>query len=156
MPREAIGAAKTTTAACGIAELRAFLARGWWLRRTIEDRRLGRRGRFAGQAVFAPDGADLRYREEGRLRLGGFETAATRSYRYAFPSPRLAEVRFADGRPFHRLDLSEGTWQVTRRCGDDLYRGAFRVVGVGRWTVAWRVTGPQKDLLLESVYQRPS
>lgn len=154
MPREALSAIETA-AACGVADLRAFLEGAWLLGRAIDDRRRGRRGRFAGRAAFAPEGADLVYREQGRLRLPGFETVATRVYRYTFPAPQLAEVRFQDGRLFHNLDLSDGVWAAEHRCGDDLYRGTFRVAGHGCWTAAWRITGPAKDQILESVYRRP-
>ena len=56
----------------GILDLRAFLQDTWALTRTLEDRRAGQRGRLDGQAVFAPAGAGLVYRERGVLRLGAF------------------------------------------------------------------------------------
>ncbi len=51
-----------------VPKLRDFEGR-WRIARTIEDR-LGREGRFDGEAVFAAQGAVLHYRETGELRLG--------------------------------------------------------------------------------------
>ncbi len=138
----------------GIADLRGFLLGTWRLTRSIEDRRSGQGGTFEGTAVFRPERAGLRYREEGRLALGGFETLASRGYRYAFPAPGRAEVRFADGAPFHALELSAAAWDVVHPCGADLYRGTFRLAGAGRWTAVWRITGPRKDQRLDGLYAR--
>ncbi len=178
-----------------VADLRAYLAGPWVIRRTLDDRRNGAQGHFEGRATFTPlerfrfagslpqpapppghprkyhqggrvgerAGAAseqlgaLTYREEGRLALGGFETLAHQSYLYAFPAPHLAhraEVRFADGRAFHLLDLRDGHWSAEHVCGADLYRGRFRVEGADRWSVLWTVTGPRKDQFLESFFTR--
>jgi len=150
-----------------VADLRAYLAGSWTISRTLEDRRRGARGSFAGRAGFAPEGEGLlAYREEGRLALGGFETVAHQHYRYAFPAPpwvgrrapqrtpHRAEVRFADGRPFHDLDLSDGLWTAGHRCAPDTYRGRFRALGPDRWWVRWIVTGPRKNQVLESLFSR--
>ena len=152
-----------------VADLRAYLAGPWVIRRTLADRRNGAQGHFEGRATFTPlerfrfAGAAseqlgaLTYREEGRLALGGFETLAHQSYLYAFPAPHLAhraEVRFADGRAFHLLDLRDGHWSAEHVCGADLYRGRFRVEGADRWSVLWTVTGPRKDQFLESFFTR--
>ncbi len=56
----------------GILDLKAFLQGTWALTRTTGDRRAGQRIRLDGQAVFAPAGAGLVYRERGVLRLGAF------------------------------------------------------------------------------------
>lgn len=150
-----------------VADLRAYLAGLWTVSRTMEDRRRGERGSFEGRAEFAPEGEGLlAYREEGRLALGGFETVAHQRYLYAFPAshkgsqrllhraPHRAEVRFADGRPFHDLDLSDGLWTAGHRCAPDTYRGRFRALGPDRWWVRWIVTGPRKDQALESLFTR--
>ncbi len=141
-----------------VADLRAYLVGAWQIRRTLDDRRKGAQGRFEGRATFIPgDENTLTYREEGRLALGGFETLAHQSYLYAFPAPHRAhraEVRFADGRPFHALDLSNGHWSAGHDCAEDLYRGRFRAEGADRWSVLWTVTGPRKDQSLESRFTR--
>jgi len=150
----------------GILDLKAFLQGRWRLTRTLEDRRAGQRGRFDGQAVFAPAGAGLVYRERGVLRLGAFTGPGERVYRYGFPgpgraprgapgrAPGRAEIAFEDGRPFHDLDLSQGRWSVAHRCRDDLYRGSFEVEDHDRWTAVWHVSGPRKDQVLRGRYDR--
>jgi len=138
----------------GVADLRAFLAGGWAVARTIADRRTGQSGTFEGRACFAPEGAGLVYREEGRLALGTFETIASQVYRYAFPAPQRAEVAFGKGRAFFELDLSGGPWEAEHRCGQDLYRGRFAALGADGWSAQWEITGPRKDQWLESLYTR--
>jgi hypothetical protein len=61
-------------------------------------------------------------------------------------------VEFADGRPFHRLDLEGGP--VEHLCGADRYAGEYRLRGRDTLDVHWRVTGPGKDLEIETRYRR--
>ncbi len=138
----------------GILDLKAFLQGVWELTRTREDRRAGQRGRLDGQAVFAPAGAGLVYRERGMLRLGAFTGPAERVYRYGFARPQRAEVAFEDGSLFHSLELSEAGWRVEHRCRNDLYRGLFRLAAPGAWEAVWLVTGPRKDHRLVTRYTR--
>lgn len=137
-----------------VADLRAFLAGRWRVVRLIEDRRAGQRGRLDGLALWAPAAGALAYREDGVLRLAGFEGPANRRYRYEFPAPARAEVRFEDGAPFHVLDLSGGAWRARHRCSADLYEGRFRAEGPCAWEARWRVTGPRKDYALVTRYRR--
>jgi hypothetical protein len=137
-----------------VADLRAFLAGRWRIVRGIEDRRAAQTGRLDGLGFWTPEGTGLLYREDGVLRLGDFRGRAGRAYRYEFPRPGRAEVRFPDGRGFHPLDLSTGEWRAGHRCGGDLYEGRFRAEGPLAWTVRWRVTGPRKDFVLVSRYRR--
>lgn len=138
----------------GVTDLRAFLAGGWKLSRTIDDRRAGQRGTLEGAAVFTPEGDGLVYREEGVLDLDGYRGSVMQAYRYSFSAPHRAEVAFRDGGLFHALDLSRGVWAAEHVCADDLYRGNFRVEGPDRWRVSWAVTGPRKDQTLISRYSR--
>ena len=137
-----------------IAGLNAYLAGPWRVQRFIGDRRRDDRGSFVGDALFDREGQGLRYREQGILRLSGFQGEASRAYVYAFPAAAVANVHFEDGRFFHTLDLSSGGWSVEHRCGDDLYRGDFAVSGEDRWGVVWQVDGPRKALILDAEYRR--
>ena len=65
-------------------------------------------------------------------------------------------MRFADGRPFHELDLGDGLWSAGHCCGADVYRGRFRALGPDLWWARWIVTGPRKDQALESLFSRAS
>ena len=139
-----------------IADLRGFLEGGWSLTRLIDDRRTGQRGRFEGRVDFVGEQAALWYREAGEMRLGDFRGAATRAYRFDFPAPHAARVHFDDGRFFHDLDLRGGRAEVLHLCGEDRYRGDFRVTGPDQWHVDWEVQGPRKDLRLEArLLRRP-
>jgi hypothetical protein len=127
-----------------IADLHSFLAGAWQLERVIDDARLRRAGAMTGSVVFVADGALLRYRETGELRFGPYSGAASQTYLYRFIAPSCAEVLLADGRFFHRLDLSTGSTTVTHRCAADLYQAQFAVVSPDEWGVTWQIDGPRK------------
>jgi hypothetical protein len=63
-------------------------------------------------------------------------------------------VAFADGRPFHALDLTDGACAVEHVCGEDRYEGEYRLSDAGTLAVRWRVTGPAKDLEITTTYRR--
>jgi Family of unknown function (DUF6314) len=116
----------------------------WTVERVVRDERSGTSGRFRGTATFAPDG---RWLEEGTLELGAYRGPARRELRIAGDT-----VEFADGRAFHLLDLTGAP--VRHLCGEDTYTGAYRLVAPDRLEVSWRVTGPDKDQHIETVYRR--
>jgi len=131
----------------------------WSLERRVSDRRAGQEGSLSGEAAFTADGDGLLYREHGRLSIGGhanpvYEGPALQAYRYAFPGAARAEVAFSDGRPCHDLDLITGHWTATHLCDPDRYDGDFTALDANAWRVVWRVTGPRKDLILDSSYRR--
>jgi hypothetical protein len=135
------------------AELDGWLRGEWEITRQIN----GGAGRFEGRARFTSDPATpgvTLWHEQGWLRLGAHDGPAARTLRIE-PAPDGAwQVRFADGRPFHPLELAGGSWDVTHLCGADVYRGHFEVQHDDRFTVTWRVTGPHKDDVIVSVYVR--
>ncbi|MFE7121423.1 DUF6314 family protein [Streptomyces sp. NPDC057654] len=144
-----------------VPDAASYLSGTWTVDRELFDLSAGTSGRFHGTAVFRPeddgdgegDGA-LLHIEEGELTWGGAVSPAGRTLRL-FPRPDgTAEVAFADGRPFHDLDLRTGVWDTRHPCVDDLYEGGFTVVSPDEWRVSWRVGGPAKDQLLRSVYRR--
>lgn len=137
-----------------VAELRGYLAGTWMVSRLIDDRRACTRGSFLGWAWFSEGDGGLDYRERGQMLLPGYRGTATQGYRYRFTAAGRAAVSFSDGRFFHDLDLSEGSWEAEHLCSQDLYRGRFAAQGGDHWSVAWRVTGPRKHLLLASRFVR--
>jgi hypothetical protein len=139
----------------GVTHLRGFLRGRWRLERRILDRRLGECGFLVGSAEYRDDEGGLSYHEEGTLSFGGDCFPVSRGYRYRFPEPHIAEVRFDHGGLFHPLDFSKGAWTAAHPCGRDFYRGRFRVLAPGSWVAAWYVTGPCKDQVLKSRYRRP-
>ena len=122
------------------------------MERELEDAGLGR-GHFSGRAEFAADGDGLRWIETGRMTIGAYDGPARRELRVVRDDDGWA-VRFADGRPFHRLDLREGRAALEHPCGDDRYRGELTVRGPDAFVVAWTVTGPGKAQRLSARYER--
>jgi hypothetical protein len=139
-----------------VDDLAGFLHGDWRLVRRLVSMEPRRSGTAEGQANFRLSDAGLDYREVVDVRFAGHCGRATREHRYRLVEQGCAEVFFADGRLFHRLDLRRGRWQVEHVCGEDVYRGSFRVLGPGLWVVRWRVLGPRKNLRIASVYERQS
>ncbi|MER7230518.1 DUF6314 family protein [Streptomyces olivaceus] len=139
-----------------VPDVLAYLAGRWRTERSVRDLAGGLEGRFEGATAFeALDGGGLLSRESGAFTWQGVTRPAERTLRY-LPGggPGSAEVRFADGRPFHGLDLTSGRHVADHPCAADLYRGEFTVHDPDRWRTVWRVGGPAKDLLLTTDYLR--
>jgi hypothetical protein len=122
----------------------AELTGRWRIERRVRDLRTGTSGRFRGVATITPDG---RWVEEGTLEFGGYRGPARRELRIVD-----GDVFFADGRPFHPLDLTGRP--VEHRCGADRYTGALRLRGPDALDVAWEVTGPHKQQRIDTAYRR--
>lgn len=150
-----------------VADALAYLAGTWTVRREVHDRSAGRSGWFTGWAEFraetdagtdagtgARTDAGWLHVEEGVLEWGGARRDARRTLRLLPGADGTAAVAFADGRPFHDLDLADGRWTAWHHCQDDLYEGRFTVVSPDEWRLRWLVRGPAKDQLLDSVYRR--
>jgi len=142
-----------------VADLKAFLEGRWTISRTINDLRQNVPGAMEGQAWIMPadfeDGTSgLGYREEGQLQLGDYRETFHRSYRYVFAENGSARVLFDDGEPFYEFDLKAGYAAVEHRCAEDMYRGAIRADGADSWRSNWFVSGPAKDIVLDTLYSR--
>ncbi|WP_282088743.1 DUF6314 family protein [Streptomyces tendae] len=159
-----------------VPDVLAYLAGRWRTERSVRDLASGLEGRFEGTTSFdglgdagpdgrapdgrapdggALDGGGLISREQGHFTWQGVTRPAERTLRYEpGTGPGRADVRFADGRPFHGLDLTTGHHVADHPCAADLYRGEFTVRGPDRWRTVWRVGGPAKDLLLTTDYLR--
>ncbi|WP_307835215.1 DUF6314 family protein [Streptomyces adelaidensis] len=134
----------------------AYLSGSWRVLRSVRDLASGSEGEFSGTTVFSPlDGGGLLHREIGSFVWQGVPRPAERTLRF-LPGPAhgMVDVRFADGRPFHDLDLATGRWRTDHPCAADLYRGEFEVYDDDRWRTTWRVGGPAKDQLLVTDYTR--
>jgi hypothetical protein len=137
-----------------VADVADYLLGAWDVERELEDAGLGP-GRFTGRATFERAGDGLAWHESGRLRIGAYDGPARRELSVV-PTPQGWEVRFADGRPFHRLDLATGSCRIEHPCGEDRYTGEFAVRGPDAFEVAWRVSGPHKAQRLTGRYARAS
>ena len=112
--------------------------------------------RFEGTTLFRPlpDGG-LLHEESGTFTWQGVPRPAERTLRFLPGArPGTADVRFADGRPFHDLDLTTGRHTADHPCAADLYHGDFTVQDADHWRTVWRVGGPTKDLVLTTDYTR--
>ncbi|MFI9344436.1 DUF6314 family protein [Streptomyces sp. NPDC052773] len=140
-----------------VPEVLAFLAGSWRVERSVRDLASGDEGRFDGTTVFGPlEGGALLHRESGTFVWQGVARPAERTLRFlpGAAGAGTADVRFADGRPFHDLDLTTGRWVADHPCAADLYRGEFTVREPDHWRTVWRVRGPAKDLVLTTDYAR--
>ena len=137
-----------------VQDLRRFLTGRWRIARRISDARAGMVGRLTGWAAFTPSADGLIHDEIGDLRFGAYLGPATRLYHLVINGPAEAMVRHADGTPFHALDLASGRAAILHRCGDDDYRGRYRVLDENRFTVSWQVAGPRKQYRLATLHRR--
>ncbi|MEU8913834.1 DUF6314 family protein [Streptomyces nigrescens] len=139
-----------------VPDVAAYLSGRWSIERTVHDLRTGAEGSFRGTAEFRPDaaGGGLLHSEEGQLSWGGTVAPVSRTLRVRPRPDGTAAIEFADGRPFHDLDLRTGRWTALHPCAADRYEGTFTAVGPDTWHLEWRVGGPAKDQLLCSVYRR--
>jgi hypothetical protein len=133
-----------------------FLTGQWNVVRDISDARSGTTGRFRGTASFTPAAGGARFAEEGELAFGSHRGPASRSLIYAARTDGAADVFFADGREFFRLDLTSGDCQAEHLCRADRYEVTVSRTGDDSFTEIWRVTGPAKDYQLSSRYSRAS
>ncbi|MCD7442005.1 DUF6314 family protein [Streptomyces lincolnensis] len=133
-----------------------YLAGTWRTTRSVRDLASDDSGEFSGTTIFGPlEGGGLLQRESGTFVWQGVPRPAERTLcLLPGPIPGTVDVRFADGRPFHDLDLSSGRHLADHPCSADLYRGEFTVRDADRWRTVWRVRGPAKDLVLTTDYAR--
>lgn len=154
----AVAAARPPAAAGELAGGTAgYLAGDWDVLREIADHRAGRSGQFRGTAAFRPAPGSpgvLELTEDGELRFGAHRGPASRRLRYAARPDGAADVRFADGRAFFRLDLGPGSCQAVHPCGEDRYAVTVTRLSADCFTEIWRVTGPGKDYDMTTVYTR--
>ncbi|MET8894394.1 DUF6314 family protein [Streptomyces albogriseolus] len=139
-----------------VPDVLAYLGGAWRAERVVRDLAGGDEGRFTGTVVFEPleDGDGLLQRESGDFTWRGVTRPAERRLRFLPGPDGTADVRFADGRFFHGLDLRSGRHIADHPCSADLYRGEFTVRDAGHWHTVWRVRGPAKDLELVTDYAR--
>ncbi|MFI8220741.1 DUF6314 family protein [Streptomyces sp. NPDC085932] len=138
-----------------VPDVLAYLAGRWRVTRSVRDLASGAEGEFTGGTLFeAREGGGLLHRESGTFVWQGVARPAERTLRFLPGPDGTADVRFADGRPFHDLDLTSGRYVADHPCAADLYRGEFAALDADHWRTVWRVRGPAKDLVLRTEYAR--
>lgn len=129
----------------------------WDLTRVVDDHLTGERRDVRGTATLELESPDrVRWSETGTMTWDGHAVPVSRTL-YVVRSGEDWFVEFEDGRPFHPWRIGDG---VRHRCDPDLYAGIIRLDEdpVGRWTVEWRATGPEKDYVMTTVHsgRRPA
>ncbi|CAN5682677.1 hypothetical protein BH23PSE1_BH23PSE1_03090 [soil metagenome] len=91
----------------------------------------------------------------GARRATGSQAAltATRDYLFRDGGAGTIEVRFADGRLFHRFDPGEDIPRALHDCPPDRYCVRYDFSRWPRWRAEWRVEGPAKDYRIVSDYR---
>ena len=132
--------------------LRAF-AGLWEVHRDIEDARAGRTGRFTGRAEFRPAAGRARLSRGRHAGDGaGAALAASRAYHWRDVGAGAIEVRFEDGRLFHRFCADDPDPAAEHDCPPDRYQVRYDFARWPRWRAEWRVHGPRKDYLTVTRY----
>ena len=136
-----------------------FLTGDWKVTRRIHDHSTGQVGSFQGSARFRQCAESdpkhtLAYVERGELRFAGHHGPAERSLMIQDAGDGTADVRFADGREFYRLDLRTGRCEASHPCRADIYQVTVTMLSADSYTETWRVTGPSKDYELQTTYTR--
>lgn len=139
-----------------VPDVLAYLSGAWRAERVVRNLASGDEGRFLGTVEFGPleDGEGLLQRESGDFTWRGVTRPAERTLRFLRDQEGTADVRFADGRFFHGLDLRSGRHVADHPCSADLYQGEFTVRDEDHWRVVWRVRGLAKDLELVTDHTR--
>lgn len=124
----------------------------WQVVRTIDDRRAGLLGRFTGETRWVADPDGLVQVEEGTLIYGNAAPMqATRRYLWR-EDPSGLQVFFDDGRPFHTVP-SDGA-EAVHVCPPDTYRVRYMFEAPGHFATQWHVTGPRKDAILNTRFEK--
>ena len=126
----------------------------WRLRRVIAQAQ-GPDARFEGVARLVPDGAGLRYCEQGVLVIEGqAPLEAERRTLWRAARGGMIDVLFDDGRPFHRIDPAAALSHDRHLCGRDTYELRHDFSAWPQWELRCRVSGPRKAYTMRTLYTR--
>jgi hypothetical protein len=113
----------------------------WWLHRRVADLRRGQCGRVTGTLELVLVGSAVHWLERGELAWDGAVHPVSREL-HLERSESGWDVRFADGRAFHRWAPGQ---IVEHPCRADHYLGLIRVDrDCTRLRTLWDVSGPDK------------
>ncbi|MEM6387167.1 MAG: DUF6314 family protein [Pseudomonadota bacterium] len=126
------------------------LVGSWNLSREITHHAEGT-DRFLGTSRFVQAEAFVVQEDKGTLETkhGSFE--ATRRYIWTETDGRL-DVFFDDMRPFHSVPLGALRPEATHLCPPDTYHVTYDFREWPRWRSVWRVEGPRKRYIMESLF----
>ena len=131
--------------------LKFFSANTWDINRKITDYKLNTTLHFLGECQFTRNTEYWIYHERGTLDRHTEVFNMQRSYIYKL-SDNSIDVHFDDDRHFYSIDCAQlPALKMVHHCAPDTYQGDFNVTS-SDWSLAWRVTGPHKDLLIQTQY----
>ncbi|MEH0109043.1 DUF6314 family protein [Tersicoccus sp. MR15.9] len=135
----------------------AWFVGRWSMERRLDDRRAGRAYTVTGTALFRTTDVDgvLAYEETGELAGDGQPPAPVqRQLTWHDEGGARVLLRFADGREYLHLDLSDGHADGVHPCAPDTYLSTLTVEDDDAWSETWDVTGPAKDYTALTRYRR--
>ena len=86
-------------------------------------------------------------------RDDNFESKAHQDYTWII-RPNGWKINFSDGTYFHDLELENTKQEVYHNCGNDIYRGRFKLNIPKEYEVIWNVSGPHKNYISHTCYNR--
>lgn len=125
----------------------------WIIRRNIEDKLNKRNFILNGKAIFTTEDNIFYYKETGVIKSDNFESKAHQDYTWII-KPNGWKINFSDGSHFHDLELENNKQEVYHNCGNDIYRGRFKLNIPKEYEVIWNVSGPHKNYISHTYYNR--
>ena len=125
----------------------------WIIRRNIEDKLNKRNFILSGKAIFTTEDNIFYYKETGVIKSDNFESKAHQDYTWIM-RPNSWKINFSDGSYFHDLELENTKQEVYYKCGNDIYKGRFKLNIPKEYEVIWNVSGPHKNYISHTCYNR--
>lgn len=126
----------------------------WQVERQIDDRQAGQVLSASGEARFSAADYGLIYEETLQISVGQqVPLKATRTYLWKASLDGI-DVHFQDGRFFHQIALEHTRPSDHHACAPDSYAVNYDFTCWPNWSAQWTVTGPRKDYVMTSRYQR--
>lgn len=126
----------------------------WRFNRVIEDHRTDQRLHATGIAEINSISDRLfRWTESGFLHEPQRRIAISRHLQIISTTEDSIQwwVLFPDGRRFYPLILNQ---DLHHECGDDLYQGRITPFTATKWELRWQASGPLKDFIPTTTYNR--
>jgi len=154
------------------AAMRTFVRGDWQLAKSMSYQLGGVTSTFAGRATFDvlrhADRELLTYYEEGSVTMDGVAFTAHKRYLWDCSGEHVS-VYFDEAtdrspesivngmRFFHEIRLDGDDSQPVRfehNCEPDFYQGQLQLASPDTFSIAWRITGPRKDGVIDNMYTR--
>ena len=125
----------------------------WKITRYIKDKFCQKKFELLGIATFKDKDGIYHYNESGILKSDSFQSKAHQDYIWVI-KPDGWKINFSDGSHFHDLVLENKEQHVYHKCVNDIYNGEFVLNLPNEFEVKWKVSGPQKDYVSHTYYNK--